>query len=97
MERKELESLVSLAIKEANSVLPEDAQLEPKPGAKLFGEGSKLDSLGTVNSVITIESYISSETGIHAGLSDLIVDAELHRISTFEELCEFIYVQLSKV
>lgn len=94
MKRKEVESLVASAIDQANGMLPEASQLSADSGSNLFGEGGRLDSLGTVNSIVSIEYHISSVTGISIGLSDLLIDAKLGSIATYDLLCDFVEKQL---
>lgn len=50
------------AIEEMNLQLPSDQQLEKSTDAILFAEGGKLDSLGLVNLVMSVEQHIMDLT-----------------------------------
>lgn len=97
MTRRELEELVRHAIDRANEMLPKETQLAADDGTVLFGAEGKLDSLGTVNSLLTIEEHILAESGASPGLSDLLIEANLDAVATFRDLCDFIAERLGGI
>ena len=53
--------IIYAAIEEHNDLHPEEPCLEKSPGTVLFGKGGKLDSLGLVRLIITIEEKVEEE------------------------------------
>jgi acyl carrier protein len=51
-------SAIIEAVKEFNSQRPEEKQINSSPDTVLFGEGGKLDSLGLVDFIVTVEETI---------------------------------------
>lgn len=58
------------AVEELNQQLPEERQLDKSNKTELFGQSGKLDSLGLVNLVITIEENVSDEFGVPITVAD---------------------------
>ncbi|WP_413294138.1 hypothetical protein ACLSU7_03345 [Bdellovibrio sp. HCB185ZH] len=56
------ETIITPAINELNSGLPASNKIEPTHETKLIGEGSKIDSLGLVSLIVTIEEHAYSQT-----------------------------------
>ena len=58
------------AIDEVNSALPADQQLEKSEDEVLYGQSGKLDSLGFVNLIVTIEEAITNAFDVVCTLAD---------------------------
>ena len=56
-----IEQTIYLAINEVNQTLEKEQQLTKTIETELFGNNGKLDSLGLVNFIVTLEQYIASE------------------------------------
>lgn len=55
---------IQASIDEVNQTLAPDRQLERDPSTVLFGEGSKLESLGLVTLIVGVEQRISDDLGV---------------------------------
>lgn len=62
--------LIYEVIDELNLELEENAQLEKSLDAKIFGQGSVLDSMGLINFITLIEEKIEEETGKFVSIAD---------------------------
>lgn len=62
--------LIYEVIDELNLELEENAQLEKSVDAKIFGQGSVLDSMGLINFITLIEEKIEEETGKFISIAD---------------------------
>jgi len=62
--------LIYEVIDELNLELEENAQLERSIDAKIFGQGSVLDSMGLINFITLIEEKIEEETGKFISIAD---------------------------
>ena len=62
--------LIYEAIDVLNEQLPDEEQLEKSSDTKLFGSGSKLDSLGLINLVVAVEQNIEDEFDVTITLAD---------------------------
>ena len=58
------------AIDEVNERLSGEEQLEKSINTALYGESGKLDSLGLVNLIVTIEQKVDEEYGITVVLAE---------------------------
>lgn len=58
------------AIDEVNSALPGDQQLGKSEDEVLYGQSGKLDSLGFVNLIVTIEEEITNAFNVPCTLAD---------------------------
>ena len=67
---KVIEQVVLRAIGNANMSRAADQQLEVSPAAKIFGDGSPLDSLGLVALLIDVEEILRDDLGLDVTLSD---------------------------
>ncbi len=85
------------AIDELNDQLPKEDKLEKSINTALFGNGGKLDSLGLVSLVTTIEQKIEENFGITATLLEDIADLENDNpFSTVKTLADYISSTLEK-
>lgn len=62
MNEKVLNAILA-SIDEINVNVPEEGQLSKSQDTVLFGSGGKLDSLGLVNFILTVEDKIEEEFG----------------------------------
>jgi hypothetical protein len=62
--------LIYEVIDELNLELEENALLEKNVDAKIFGQGSVLDSMGLINLITLIEEKIEEETGKFISIAD---------------------------
>ena len=68
--RKKIENLIFSAIKEINEQLPQELQLGESIETVLFGKDGKLDSLGLVTFLVTIEQNIEDEFDVSITIAD---------------------------
>ena len=68
--RKTIENLIITSVKEINEQLPQEQQLEQSTKTVLFGKDGKLDSLGLVTLLVTIEQNIEDEFDVSITLAD---------------------------
>ena len=68
--RKTIENLIINAVKEINEQLPQEQQLDPSAKTVLFGKDGKLDSLGLVNLLVTIEQNIEDVFDVSITIAD---------------------------
>ncbi len=54
---------VFAAIDEFNALQPENARLRKEPAEVLLGADSKLDSMGLVSFLVTVEQRVTTDTG----------------------------------
>ena len=64
-------NLIYVSLDECNEQLPDEEQLEKSLDTKLFGRGSKLDSLGLINLVVAVEQNIEDEFDVEITLADV--------------------------
>ena len=65
-----IEQAVLRAMGNANLSRAADRQLDVSPTAKIFGDGSPLDSLGLVALLIDVEEILRDDLGLEVTLSD---------------------------
>ena len=63
-------NLIYVSLDECNEQLPDEEQLEKSSNTKIFGRGSKLDSLGLVNLIVAVEQNIEDEFDVTITLAD---------------------------
>ena len=68
--RKTIENLIINAVKEINEQLPQEQQLAKSTKTVLFGKDGKLDSLGLVSLLVTIEQNIEDEFDVSITIAD---------------------------
>ncbi len=68
--RDEIQNVIFQTFASVNEDLPADKRLTPEPGTVIFGQGGKLDSLGLVTFVISLESALSERLGKSISLTD---------------------------
>lgn len=67
---EQIYSVIFNSIGEINSVLPADKHLDKNENTVLYGQKSKLDSLGLVNLIVEVEQRLEDELGISVDLTD---------------------------
>jgi len=60
---------ISTGVDEINLSQPEGAKISKDPDAVLFGEDSKLDSVGLVQVVMAAEAHLAEQTGVDVVLA----------------------------
>ena len=68
--RDEVLKVMFAVIDEVNETLPPDQQLEKSVETDLFGKQGKLDSIGLVNLIVSLEQGIADEFGQAVTLAD---------------------------
>ncbi len=85
------------AVEDLNQQLPADRQLDKSYETELFGRSGKLDSLGLVNLVITIEDNVAQEFGIPVTVADERAMSQTNSpFKTIGTLAEYIGMLLSE-
>lgn len=91
VEQEKVVEIVYRAIDSVNEQLPRESWLEKKPDTVLYGNSSKLDSLGFVNLVLAIEESIEDEFDIVVTIADKVaVSQESNPFRTVESLIRYI-------
>ena len=67
---KTIENLIITSIKEINEQLPQEQQFSTTLKTVLFGKDGKLDSLGLVTLLVTIEQNIEDEFDVSITIAD---------------------------
>jgi acyl carrier protein len=70
VDQTNLTAVILSAVAEFNQGLPEDQRIQETPEAVLFGRGGKLDSLGLVNLILTVEEHLQASLGVQLTLAD---------------------------
>lgn len=65
-----IEKVLYLAVDELNEELPPESKLEKKAETVLYGENSKLDSLGLVKLLVATEQMLEEEFDLSITLAD---------------------------
>ena len=68
--RKTVENLIITSVKEINEQLPQEQHLGQSTKTVLFGKDGKLDSLGLVTFLVTIEQNIEDEFDVSITIAD---------------------------
>lgn len=85
------------AINELNGQLPKEEKIEKSANAALFGSGGKLDSLGLVSLITTVEQKIEEKFGITATLlEDIDLLENNNPFDTVSHLVDYIASVLEK-
>ena len=69
-DKQKITQAVFNAIDEVNSTLTKDQQLEKSEDEVLYGHSGKLDSLGFVNLIVTVEEEITNTFDMACTLAD---------------------------
>jgi acyl carrier protein len=80
--------IIDESINELNEELPADKQLDKDPDTPLFGKSGKIDSLGLVRFIVSVEQKIEENFGDSIMLADEKAFAQ--KVSPFKTLGSFI-------
>lgn len=84
------------AIDEINNQLPTAQQLAKRENTIILGEGGTLDSLGTIQLLVTIEEHIATSVGGNVDLMDgNLLSLQDGSLQSIDSLTHFITEKLS--
>ncbi len=87
--------IIFATIDEMNETTSADDKLEKSPETHLFGRQGRLDSLGLVNFVVSLEQNIAEEFGVAVTLADeKALSRETSPFLTVDTLSDYIVEQL---
>jgi acyl carrier protein len=82
-------------IDEINETLPPDQQLQKSVETHLFGKQGKLDSLGLVNFIVSLEQGVADEFGLAVTLADeKAFSRETSPFRTLDSLADYVMERL---
>ena len=84
--------LIHGAVDEINEILSEDRRLEKTSETVLLGETGRLDSLGLINFIVTVETRAEKTLGLKLNLGEAMPDPD-SPLSTLGSLTDFILNQ----
>jgi acyl carrier protein len=97
MQLQQVLDLVLEAVAELNQELDEEQQLEVSPETRLLGRSSKLDSLGLVNLIVSVEEKVSDTFGQEVTLADeRAMSQERSPFRSVQSLAEYVYSLLNE-
>ena len=68
--KEKIQQSIYNSIDSLNAQLPNEGHIEKSNNTALFGSGSKLDSLGLINLIVTVEQNIEDEFDVTITLAD---------------------------
>ncbi len=71
-DRDKITQAVYRAIAAVNDFLPEEQALEPREDLVLLGKGARLDSMGFVNFLVSLEDELEKALGRELNIGDLL-------------------------
>lgn len=94
--REDVLGVVIATIDEINETQPDGRQLGKSPETHLFGRLGKLDSLGLVNFIVSLEQRVADEFGLAVTLADeKALSREKSPFLTVNSLADYIVEQLN--
>lgn len=85
------------AIEEINCLLPDESRLDKKNNTVLYGQKSKLDSLGLVNLIVEVEQKMQDELGVSINLTDEKALSQSNSpFYSVDTLCKYIFNHLNE-
>ena len=97
MDKNEVIHLIFKSIDEFNEQLSEGSKIEKSTETTLFGESGKLDSLGLVTLIVSIEQNIEDEFGKSMTIADEKAMSQKHSpFKTIDTLADYICMRLEK-
>jgi len=91
VDRNGLQSCVLNAIRDLNTQLPPEQQVEESLEARLFGRGAPLDSIGLVNLIVTVEEQLADVLDLNVTLaSEKAMSRRTSPFQSVESLLDFI-------
>lgn len=95
VDRQDVLKTIFATIDEINEIQPEGQELGKLPGTHLFGQQGKLDSLGLVNFIVSLEQRIADEFGVAITLADeKALSREKSPFLTVESLTDYVIEQI---
>ncbi|MAB80478.1 MAG: acyl carrier protein [Planctomycetes bacterium] len=70
MKRADIERIVFTAVGELNATLPDSKHVPTEGGTRLLGEGGRLDSIGLVDLILSVEQKVQDTAGIGITVAD---------------------------
>jgi acyl carrier protein len=89
-DRERVLGLLARAVGELNQQLPRDQRIQPEPGARLFGGGGALDSLGLINLIVITEEMAQREFGREVSLSQHLESDDGNPFATVDTLADLL-------
>jgi len=97
MERKDILDCIFDAIDAINESKEQEDRLKKTEQTILFGRDGKLDSLGLVNLIVSVEQAVSDETGLDITLADeRAMSQESSPFKTVGTLCGYIVLLINE-
>ncbi len=97
-DRDKITQAVYRAIAAVNDFLPEEQVLEPREDLVLLGKGARLDSMGFVNFLVSLEHELEKALGKELNIGDLLTvqsNDEETMVSTVGELISSLSERIS--
>ncbi len=93
--RGQIEAAIQNAIEEVNVILPDSMRLNCSPDELVFGRGGKLDSLGLVNFIMSVETHLADRKLPISLTSERALSQTRSPFRSVRSLCDFIETELS--
>jgi hypothetical protein len=93
-DRERVLQLLSRAVGELNQQLPRDQRVQAEPGARLFGNGGPLDSLGLINLVVITEEMVQRDLGQEVSLSEHLQAEDENPFATVDTFADLLTREL---
>lgn len=95
--QEKIVKIIFSAVDETNLLLPNNGQLTKSTKTPLFGDLSKLDSLGLVSFIMATEQKIEEELGVSITLADERAMSQKNSpFRTVGTLADYIYLLLKR-
>jgi acyl carrier protein len=92
-----IQSLVFAAFDDLNKTLPTDERLEKRADLLLFTKGGKLDSLGIVDLLMSVEQHLADKMGVTLSLfSDYSASDEANPFATVASLVDYVAMLIDR-
>tara|TARA_B100000315_G_C14272292_1_gene449216 strand:+ start:125 stop:433 length:309 start_codon:yes stop_codon:yes gene_type:complete len=97
MNNEKVEKAIFSAVKEINTQLPNEQQLEKNTNTVIYGSKGKLDSLGLINLIVAVEQNIEDVFDITITLADeRAMSQENSPFRTIKTLTDYIEILLEE-
>ncbi|MBV6478906.1 MAG: hypothetical protein HGGPFJEG_01663 [Ignavibacteria bacterium] len=88
----QIREIIYESINEINSFFNKDKQLGIKEETVLYGQDSRLDSLGLVNLIVEVEQRLTDKLNLNIDLTDeKALSQNQSPFLTVKSLCDYIY------
>ncbi len=96
VDRQGVLQAIFATIDEINETLPDNRKLEKSTETQLFGDQGKLDSLGLVSLIVSLEQHVADEFGLAVTLADeKAVSRKSSPFRTVETLTDYVIEKLT--